>query len=156
MIPISDSPERRRTFPIVMISILLLNVLAFVFELDVLATVTRLTATSVARGIAWLEERDVEPGRRVQEVVVSGGGRHNLTLMRFLRQEVGDADVLFSDALGLPGDAKEAVAFAILANQTVRALPASLPSCTGARYPAVLGSITPGANFKDLMSRVKM
>lgn len=120
---------------------------------DVLATATRFTAASISRGISQLRER-CNPGAAIDEIVVSGGGAHNHTLMRFLGQEIPTSRFLPSDALGLPGDAKEAVAFAVLANQTLRGLPSTIPSCTGARRPSVLGSITPGANYRQLMTRL--
>ena len=50
-----------------------------------------------------------------------------------------------SDRAGLPADAKEAIAFAVLGWHTAHGLPSTLPSCTGARGPRVLGSIIPGA-----------
>jgi anhydro-N-acetylmuramic acid kinase len=113
---------------------------------DVLATLTKYTAASIAGGI----RRFADPA----EVVVSGGGRHNAALMRFLGDELHGIDLFPSDRLGLPGDAKEGLAFAVLANQTLRGLPGNLPSCTGARRDALLGSITPGENYRELMAKL--
>jgi anhydro-N-acetylmuramic acid kinase len=112
----------------------------------VLATLTMFSATAIAGAVRLLP--------RVDQIVIAGSGRHNATLLHFLQQELESAPLVSSDTLGLSGDAKEAICFTVLANQTVRGLPATLPSCTRARRPAVLGSITPGSNFQELMRRI--
>ncbi|MBN1249211.1 MAG: anhydro-N-acetylmuramic acid kinase, partial [Anaerolineae bacterium] len=76
--------------------------------------------------------------------IVSGGGAKNRTLMRMLRDRLAGANVISSDALGLGVEAKEAVAFAVLAYETFHHRPSNLPAATGARHPVVLGAITPG------------
>ncbi|MEV7323955.1 anhydro-N-acetylmuramic acid kinase [Streptomyces sp. NPDC093970] len=103
---------------------------------DVLATLTRLTAVTVA---------DACRAQRVTELVVSGGGARNPVLMRMIGEELPGVRLRASDELGLPSDAKEALAFAVLGFLTVHGLPGTLPSGTGARRATVLGSITPGA-----------
>ncbi|MGC4847422.1 anhydro-N-acetylmuramic acid kinase [Micromonospora sp. DT15] len=102
---------------------------------DVLATLTRLTAVTVAGAC-----RD----HGVTRLVVSGGGAHNPTLMRMLADELPGVQLSSSDDLGIASDAKEALAFALLGYLTVHGLPGTLPSGTGARHASVLGSITPG------------
>ncbi|MFB7596695.1 anhydro-N-acetylmuramic acid kinase [Streptomyces sp. NPDC056160] len=102
---------------------------------DVLATLTRLTAVTVA---------DACRAHRVTELVVSGGGTRNPVLMRMLGDELPGVRLRHSDSLGLPSDAKEALAFAVLGYLTVNGLPGTLPSATGARRATLLGSITPG------------
>ncbi|MER5910354.1 anhydro-N-acetylmuramic acid kinase [Streptomyces sp. NPDC001982] len=102
---------------------------------DVLATLTRLTAVTVA---------DACRDHGVTELVVSGGGVRNPVLMRMIAEELPGVPLRPSDDLGLPSDAKEALAFAILGFLTVHGLPGSLPSGTGARRATLLGSITPG------------
>ncbi|PJN39259.1 anhydro-N-acetylmuramic acid kinase [Streptomyces sp. CB02959] len=102
---------------------------------DVLATLTRLTAVVVA---------DACRAHRVTELVVSGGGTRNPTLMRMLAGELPDVPLRPSDDLGLPSEAKEALAFTILGFLTFHGLPGTLPSSTGARHATLLGSITPG------------
>ncbi|MFG3553448.1 anhydro-N-acetylmuramic acid kinase [Micromonospora sp. NPDC047557] len=102
---------------------------------DVLATLTRLTAVTVA---------DACREHGVTRLVVSGGGAHNPTLMGMLVDELPDADLTSSDEVGVASDAKEALAFALLGYLTVHGLPGTLPSGTGARHASVLGSITPG------------
>ncbi|MEU7046811.1 anhydro-N-acetylmuramic acid kinase [Streptomyces eurythermus] len=102
---------------------------------DVLATLTRLTAVTVA---------DACRAHGVTRLVVSGGGTRNPVLMRMLAEELPDVPLGPSDDLGLPSAAKEALAFAVLGFLTAHGLPGALPSGTGARRATVLGSITPG------------
>ena len=105
---------------------------------DYLATVTALTAQSIARSC-----RDLLP-EPVDEIIVSGGGARNPVLMDMLAQAVHPTRVLTSDEVGLPGAAKECIAFAVMAYETWHNRPGNLPAATGAKYPVVLGSITPG------------
>ncbi|WP_138902826.1 anhydro-N-acetylmuramic acid kinase [Streptomyces albidochromogenes] len=105
---------------------------------DVVATLTRLTARTVADAV-----RPFGP----TEVIASGGGTRNPVLMEWLREELGGTGgvpLRTSDELGLPSDAKEAYAFAVLGWLTAHGLPGTVPSCTGARRASVLGSVTPG------------
>ena len=81
----------------------------------------------------------------VAEVVASGGGTDNPVLMEHLTARLGGARLRTIDEFGIPSAAKEAYAFAVLGFLTWHGLPGNVPSCTGARHPAVLGSITPGA-----------
>ncbi|NPA27282.1 MAG: anhydro-N-acetylmuramic acid kinase [Chloroflexi bacterium] len=103
---------------------------------DILATLTALTAHTIAW--AYREFLPAYP----EEVIVSGGGAHNPVLMDHLRRLLAPAQVRTSDELGLPVDAKEALAFAILAYETWHGRPGNLPAATGARRPVVLGDIT--------------
>lgn len=103
---------------------------------DVLATLTRLTAVTVA---------DACRAHGVTSLIVSGGGARNPVLMGMLGEEMPGVELRPSDALGLPSDAKEALAFAVLGFLTVNGLPGALTSGTGARHATLLGSITPGA-----------
>jgi anhydro-N-acetylmuramic acid kinase len=108
--------------------------------LDLVATLTELTA----RTLADAYQRWVLP-RGVDEVVVTGGGARNLTLMARLRALLAPLPVMDGAALGIDPDAKEAVAFALLAWAHLRGIPANVPEATGAAGPRVLGSLTPGA-----------
>lgn len=103
---------------------------------DIVATLTALTARTVADSVKALA---------ATEVVVSGGGTKNPTLMAMLRDELGDIALVSSDELGVTSDIKEALAFAVLGYLTAHGLPGSIASCTGARHASVLGSLTPGS-----------
>lgn len=103
---------------------------------DVLATLTALTAHSIADALAaW----------QVDVLVAAGGGTRNPVLMSMLKEALPGVQVKESAALGLPAQAKEAYAFALLGFLSWHGLPGTVPSCTGARGSRVLGSITPGA-----------
>ncbi|MFE9987012.1 anhydro-N-acetylmuramic acid kinase [Streptomyces sp. NPDC005381] len=102
---------------------------------DVIATLTRLTAVSVADAV-----RSVG----ATEVIASGGGTRNPTLMTMLGDRLPGVAVRTSDELGLPSAAKEAYAFAVLGFLTLHGLAGTEPASTGARHPSVLGSLTPG------------
>jgi anhydro-N-acetylmuramic acid kinase len=102
---------------------------------DIVATVTAFTAQSIADAY----RRFLPP---LDEVVVGGGGARNPTLMRMLQERLAPAPVITHEAVGINGDAKEAIAFAVLANETLLGNPSSLPSVTGAARPVVLGKLT--------------
>jgi anhydro-N-acetylmuramic acid kinase len=108
----------------------------FPFE-NLLKTACMLTATTIADAI----RRFLRPFP--DELIVSGGGVHNETLMALLRQPLGNLPVKTTDELGVPPDAKEAMAFALLAAATLDGVPSNVPAATGARRAVVLGSITP-------------
>jgi anhydro-N-acetylmuramic acid kinase len=109
---------------------------------DALATATALTAETIARSYA----RFVQPAMRVRGVdyIVSGGGARNLTLMAMLklRLEPLGCELAASEEFGLPAEAKEAAAFALLAWHTWHRLPGNLPAATGAKQPAILGQVS--------------
>ena len=105
-------------------------------DADILATVTDFTAQTIAAAI-----RDfcaVRPAR----LIVGGGGSRNGTLMADIAAALPDVRVLTNEDLGFDGDAKEAVAFAVLANEAIFARCSNAPGATGARHGAVLGKIT--------------
>ncbi|MFJ4682194.1 anhydro-N-acetylmuramic acid kinase [Streptomyces sp. NPDC088789] len=102
---------------------------------DVIATLTALTARTVADAVRAVGATDV---------LASGGGTRNPVLMRGLADLLPGVAVRRSDTLGLPADAKEAYAFAVLGFLTAHGLPGTAPASTGARHPSVLGSLTPG------------
>jgi anhydro-N-acetylmuramic acid kinase len=114
-------------------------------ERDVVATATALTARSIAEAVRRLLSQHPNMGKPVfREMVVSGGGAKNAKLMAILTGEMDKLglQLRFSDEFGLPSQAKEAVAFAILAHQTWHRRPSNIPSATGAKRPAVLGKIS--------------
>jgi anhydro-N-acetylmuramic acid kinase len=103
---------------------------------DGAATLTELTAASIAAAL----QRE---GFHAARVIVSGGGAHNSALLDRLAQHLRGAAVETSGAHGLPADAKEAIAFAVLGYETLRERAANVPQATGARHAAVLGAIAP-------------
>ncbi len=110
-------------------------------EADVSALMATLAAFSVW-GVVDAYRRFIAPISPVASVIVSGGGSRNPALMAGLEEGFGNIQVSASDAFGLPVDAKEAIAFAILASDRVDRRPTSLPSVTGASRQALLGKIT--------------
>lgn len=115
---------------------------------DFIATLTELTASTIAESLPT----------GCRRVIAAGGGVHNKTLMSALRRRLirtGDPPVLASaDEYGLPVDAKEAIAFAILGYETLYGRPNNVPRATGARHPTILGKLVPGSNFSQLMRSV--
>jgi anhydro-N-acetylmuramic acid kinase len=109
---------------------------------DALATATALTADTIAQSYKTFARR----GMRGCEVdyIVSGGGARNATLMAMLaaRLEPMGCELAVSEEFGLPAEAKEAAAFALLAWQTWHHLPGNVPRATGASRPAILGQVT--------------
>lgn len=106
---------------------------------DLVTTATAFTAAAVARAIHTF----VAPHMPVDELVVSGGGVHNPQLMAYLAAFLPRVRVRVSSDFGIDPDAKEAIAFAVLAHETWHGRPSNLPAATGARHPVVLGKISP-------------
>jgi anhydro-N-acetylmuramic acid kinase len=108
---------------------------------DVVATATALTAKSIADA---LRRFVTSKNNSYREFIVSGGGAKNPTLLAMLANELGPMglEIRLSDEFGLPAEAKEAVAFALLAYQTWNRRPSNVPSATGASKPAILGKIS--------------
>jgi anhydro-N-acetylmuramic acid kinase len=106
---------------------------------DLIATATALTAATIAAAIG----KFVRPRMRADELIVSGGGAHNPEIMGHLAALLPETAIATSADYGMDIDAKEAIAFAILARETWRRKPSNLPSATGARRQAVLGKLIP-------------
>jgi anhydro-N-acetylmuramic acid kinase len=107
---------------------------------DLMATLLELTVESIAESY----ERFIFPKWRVNEVICSGGGSRNPILMKKLRERIDHVTISSSDAYGIPVDAKEAIAFAILANELVSGNCTNLPNVTGAKSSVPLGKIVLG------------
>jgi len=113
-------------------------------DADIVATVTAFTAASIAGAY----ERFIFPkltaaGRSQLQVILGGGGAKNGALRRMLAGRIAPSTLLTQDELGNSNAAKEALAFAVLAHQTMQGKPANVPSATGARHPVILGKIIP-------------
>jgi anhydro-N-acetylmuramic acid kinase len=111
---------------------------------DLLATACSCTACAVDHAISFtLGLEESEP----YELIVSGGGIHNVNIMSALRSLTADghprAEISSSQDHGVSIDSKEAVAFALLGAATLDGVPSNVPSVTGARRRVILGSITP-------------
>ncbi|HYM77258.1 MAG TPA: anhydro-N-acetylmuramic acid kinase [Candidatus Dormibacteraeota bacterium] len=123
---------------------------------DVVATATALTARSIADAVKRFvvgksptsrtvrEKWGTQARNSFREMILSGGGARNATLVAMLAEQLAPLGIVlrFSDEFGLPSEAKEAVAFAVLAYETWNRRASNLPSATGARKPAVLGKIS--------------
>ena len=105
---------------------------------DTMATATLLTAASVYQAYAQY----VRPDQSIDMLIASGGGVHNDTLLRMLRDAFAPISVRIASEYGVDGDAKEALCFAVLAHETANGVPTSLPSVTGAERAAILGSLS--------------
>jgi anhydro-N-acetylmuramic acid kinase len=115
---------------------------------DGVATLTALSAAALADAI----KSSAPPGARV---LISGGGAENPAILRELRQRLPQHRVERSDSMNLPADSKEAVAFAILGYETLRARAANVARVTGAKGPVVLGAIAPHDLF-ELIEKVRL
>jgi anhydro-N-acetylmuramic acid kinase len=107
---------------------------------DLVRTVTIFTALSIADGF----RRFIFPRAHVNELIVAGGGAKNPLLMAQLRAALPGIEILSSSRFGIPAEAKEAFAFAILAYESFHGRANNLPSATGAKHPATLGKLVHG------------
>ena len=112
---------------------------------DLVATATAFTAASMVEAY----QRFVFPRLKAAEraglqIILGGGGAKNPTLRQMLAGRIGAGELLTHEAFGIGNDAKEALAFAILAHETLLGRPGNVPSATGARQAVVLGKIVPG------------
>jgi len=105
---------------------------------DIIATMTMFTAKS----IAYNYKKFIFPKLKIDEVILGGGGSYNKTLINMLKEELKDVKVLIQEDLGLSSDAKEAVAFALLAYETVNRRAGNVLGATGASKRVILGNIT--------------
>lgn len=113
---------------------------------DGLATLAAFTVQAVA----WNLRAFAFPTAAIHDLVVMGGGAENQTLLRGLGEALPECTVVRAEALGVPGRAVEAMAFAIFAYLTATGQPANLPQVTGASGARVLGCIVPGARYRGL------
>ncbi|HEY5095856.1 MAG TPA: anhydro-N-acetylmuramic acid kinase [Candidatus Eremiobacteraceae bacterium] len=114
-----------------------------------IASLTACAAAQIAKSVPASTDR----------VIASGGGASNDALMANLRSALAERFpsppvVSLSDEFGMPADAKEAMAFAMLARETVLGRPGNAPGATGARRPVILGKIVLGDNFSELVKMI--
>ena len=115
---------------------------------NIIATLTAYTAVSIAEAY-----RRYLP-QRPDEVILCGGGANNPTLVALLQTYLSPARVVTYETLGYSSDAKEAMAFAMLAYEALHGRPGNLPACTDAARPVMLGKIAPGRNYRALLTSV--
>lgn len=111
-----------------------------VADADLVATVTVFSA----RAMVDSYRRFIMPRGPIDEIIVGGGGVHNPVLMDHLRRLAAPIAVRTHTSYGIPDDAREALTWAVLANETIHGNAANLPGVTGARRRVVLGKIIPG------------
>jgi anhydro-N-acetylmuramic acid kinase len=116
-------------------------------DLSLLATVTAFTAKSIEEGY----RRFILPRHPIHEVIIYGGGSENETLVRFLKEFLHPIPVRRTEDFGIPSEAKEALSFAVLANETISGNPSNVPRATGARERVILGKIVPGRNWEKIL-----
>jgi anhydro-N-acetylmuramic acid kinase len=104
---------------------------------DIVATATALTARSIADAYRRFLPEPIE------EVLLSGGGARNPALAQMIEQQLGGLTVRRFGEIYMDGEAKEAVAFALLAKLFIERKPGNVVAVTGARAPRVLGKLTP-------------
>lgn len=104
---------------------------------DIIATVTELTVRSIMVALKF-SPLSIE---QLDELIISGGGIHNQAILKSLINNFYHSDILITDHFNVPGDAKEAICFAVLANETISGNCANLPSVTGAKRTTILGTI---------------
>lgn len=106
---------------------------------DALATAATITARSIRDATSFLPSQPA-----LSDVVVSGGGVKNEAIMTMLSDLFAPCPVITLERLGMDPDAKEAVGFAVLANESIFGSPGNLPAVTGASRSVVLGKLSPG------------
>ncbi len=104
---------------------------------DLIRTATMLTALSLVDAF----HRWILPHTTVQQLIVSGGGAHNPLIVAQLAAALPEIEIVTSGSLGVPEDAKEAFAFAILAYESLHGRSSNIPGATGARHGAILGKM---------------
>jgi anhydro-N-acetylmuramic acid kinase len=115
-------------------------------EADIIATITAFTAVTISDHYRRFVFPRLRPAQLSKlDIILGGGGAKNPTLRRMLSERVGCGQLLTHEDFGIANSAKEALAFAILAHETLHNRPNNVPSATGARKPVVLGTIAPGS-----------
>lgn len=106
---------------------------------DLIATLTYFTAKTIAMAY----EDFILPRMKLDKVVIGGGGAHNKALLKYLQGLLQGVEILTQEDLGFSSDAKEAMAFVILANETYHGRPSNVMGATGAKKSVILGTLTP-------------
>ncbi|HEY3107805.1 MAG TPA: anhydro-N-acetylmuramic acid kinase, partial [Chloroflexota bacterium] len=116
---------------------------------DLVATLTALTSRSIVDAYRRFLPRIPD------QVVLGGGGSQNPTLRGWLAEALAPAELLDHDDFGLPSSGREAIYFAVLGYQALNGRANTVPACTGASHPVVMGTIVPGANYPELVRAIR-
>jgi anhydro-N-acetylmuramic acid kinase len=108
------------------------------YDVDLMATLTEFVARTIALGL----QQGLQLGPQAEEIVAAGGGAKNSALMERINAAIAPIPLRRSDDYGVPADAREAMAFAVLADMTLRGVTANLPPVTGATAPKLLGKLS--------------
>jgi anhydro-N-acetylmuramic acid kinase len=108
------------------------------YDMDLMATLTEFTARAIALGL----QQCTLFGPPVEEVIIAGGGVNNPVLIERITALISPIPIRTANDLGVPPAAREAMAFAILADMTLRGITACLPPVTGASAPKLLGKLS--------------
>lgn len=106
---------------------------------DIIATVTMFTAKSIEHNY----RKFIFPKAKIEEIILGGGGSYNNTLVSMIKELLPECKVMIQEDLGYSSDAKEAIAFAVLANETLNGNAGNVLNATGAKERVILGNITP-------------
>lgn len=113
---------------------------------DIIRTFTEFTAYSIVENYTEFILDKV----KLDKIIIGGGGAHNKFLLECIQKGMPHIPIFTQDELGYSSDAKEAIAFAVMGNETISGETSNIPSATGANYPVILGNITPSP-FKKLI-----
>jgi anhydro-N-acetylmuramic acid kinase len=105
---------------------------------DIIATLTAFTVEA----IAYNYEKFYPKGYELQEVILGGGGTHNKTMVEWLKKRLHPINVKTHEDFGIPNDAREAITWAVLADEMLFGIPNNVPSASGAKYPVLGGKIS--------------
>ena len=125
----------------------ILNRYSLVSKEDIIATFTQYTANTIVENY----KRYILVKNNIDKVIIGGGGSHNKTLIKAIQKGLGHIKVYTQDELGYSSDAKEAIAFAIMGNETLHGNCSNVPTATGARESVLLGNITLPPKGKELL-----
>lgn len=127
---------------------------------DIVATVTSFSAWSIveaySKGIEVIEKKE-SSRNKIDQIIISGGGASNPTLVNMInyystKMLKSSPQIITMEDIGYSSEAKEAIAFAVLAYQTMKGRASNIPAVTGADNHVVLGNITPGLNFYKMLT----